>query len=85
MLKCDSWDWRIKTKSALCSSCTVKKEVFLLEAGDLAFRMKPVSYTHLDVYKRQGILRVGGRLQQSQLNYNSKHQIILTLRLTLLD
>ena len=24
-----------------------------------------------------GILRVGGRLQQSQLNYNSKHQIIL--------
>ena len=38
---------------------------------------RPVSYTHLDVYKRQGILRVGGRLQHSQLSYASKHQIIL--------
>ena len=41
-----------------------------------------VSYTHLDVYKRQflddsGVIRVGGRLQHSQLSYDSKHPIVL--------
>ena len=51
-----------------------------------------VSYTHLDVYKRQirsklssldpfldefGVMRVGGRLQQSQLPYDNKHPTVL--------
>jgi hypothetical protein len=64
-----------------CIIKIVQAELFSSEINDIKSKGEVISNSHLKSLSvfldKGGILRVGGRLQNSTLNFNIKHQILL--------
>ena len=58
-------------RTPLCS-ISGNADMLLHNGKSLDDRMKPVSYTHLDVYKRQPIKHLCKEINSKQIKYNSQ-------------